>query len=72
MRPPKTILQIGPILAALGRHKMATALIVLQVALTLALASNALFVVVTRLVHLSRPTRHRRSSSVCHQKQLEG
>ena len=56
MRPPKIILQIGPILSALGRHKIATALIVLQVALTLAVASNALFVVVTRVVHLSRPT----------------
>ncbi|HEY6454952.1 MAG TPA: ABC transporter permease [Steroidobacteraceae bacterium] len=49
-------MQTGPILAALGRHKIATALIVLQIALTLAVASNALFVVVTRLVHLSRPT----------------
>jgi putative ABC transport system permease protein len=56
VRPPKIILQIGPILSALGRHKIATALIVLQVALTLAVASNALFVVVTRVVHLSRPT----------------
>jgi putative ABC transport system permease protein len=54
--PPKSLLQIGPILAALGRHKIATALIVLQVALTLAVASNALFVVVTRVVHLSRPS----------------
>jgi putative ABC transport system permease protein len=47
VRPPKTILQIGPILAALGQHKIATALIVLQVALTLAVASNALFIVLT-------------------------
>jgi putative ABC transport system permease protein len=56
VRPPKTLLQIGPILAALGQHKIATALIVLQVALTLAVASNALFIVLTRVVHLSRPT----------------
>jgi putative ABC transport system permease protein len=56
VRPPKTILLIGPIFAALSQHKIATALIVLQVALTLAVASNALFVVVTREVHLSRPT----------------
>ena len=56
MRPPKTLLQIGPILSALGQHKIATALIVLQVALTLAVASNALFVVATRVVHLSRPS----------------
>ncbi|OOG57105.1 peptide ABC transporter permease [Rhodanobacter sp. B05] len=49
-------MQLRPIIAALGRHKVATALIVLQVALTLAVASNALFIVATRIVHLSRPT----------------
>lgn len=48
--------QIRPILAALRRHKAATALIVLQVALTLAVVSNALFVLHTRLAHLARPT----------------
>ncbi|MFC5581956.1 ABC transporter permease [Rhodanobacter terrae] len=48
--------QIGPILAALRRHKMATLLIVLQIALTLAVVSNALFIVKTRVLHLSRPT----------------
>jgi putative ABC transport system permease protein len=50
------VLQIRPILAALRRHRMATALIVLQIALTLAVVSNALFIVMTRVVHLSRPT----------------
>lgn len=49
-------MQIRPILAALRRHKVATALIVLQIALTLAVVSNALFIVRTRVVHLSRPT----------------
>ena len=49
-------MQLRPIIAALGRHKVATLLIVLQVALTLAVASNALFIVATRIVHLSRPT----------------
>jgi len=49
-------MQIRPILAALRRHKMATLLIVLQIALTLAVVSNALFIVQTRVVHLSRPT----------------
>jgi putative ABC transport system permease protein len=49
-------MQIRPILAALRRHKMATLLIVLQIALTLAVVSNALFIVKTRVVHLSRPT----------------
>ncbi|HEY8328744.1 MAG TPA: FtsX-like permease family protein [Rhodanobacter sp.] len=51
-----TTMQIRPILAALRRHKMATLLIVLQIALTLAVVSNALFIVKTRVVHLSRPT----------------
>ena len=49
-------MQVQPILAALRRHKAATALIVLQVALTLAVVSNALFVLHTRLAHLARPT----------------
>jgi putative ABC transport system permease protein len=49
-------LQARPILASLARHKVATALIVLQVALTLAVVSNAFFIVATRVVHLSRPT----------------
>lgn len=48
--------QIRPILSALRRHKMATLLIVLQIALTLAVVSNALFIVKTRVVHLSRPS----------------
>ena len=48
--------QIRPILAALRPHKTATLLIVLQIALTLAVVSNALFIVQTRIVHLSRPT----------------
>jgi putative ABC transport system permease protein len=52
----RTFMQLRPIIAALGRHKVATVLIVLQVALTLAVASNALFIVATRIVHLSRPT----------------
>lgn len=51
-----TTMQIRPTLAALRRHKMATLLIVLQTALTLAVVSNALFIVKTRIVHLSRPT----------------
>jgi len=50
------MIQIGPIFAALRRHKMATLLIVLQIALTLAVVSNALFIVKTRVVHLSRPS----------------
>ncbi len=49
-------MQLRPIVSALGRHKVATVLIVLQVALTLAVASNALFFIATRMIHLSRPT----------------
>ena len=52
----RTLMQLRPIVAALNRHKVATLLIVLQVALTLAVASNALFIVATRVVHLARPT----------------
>jgi putative ABC transport system permease protein len=53
---PKFAFQVRPILAALTRHKLATLLIVVQIALTLAAASNALFIAGTRLIHLSRPT----------------
>ena len=52
----RILIQVRPMVAALYRHKAATALIILQVALTLAVASNALFIVATRLIHLSRPT----------------
>jgi putative ABC transport system permease protein len=52
----RAFMQLGPIVRALGRHKAATLLIVLQVALTLAVASNALYIVATRVVHFSRPT----------------
>jgi putative ABC transport system permease protein len=52
----RALMQMRPIVAALGRHKVATLLIMLQVALTLAVASNALFIVATRIIHLSRPT----------------
>lgn len=48
--------QIQPILAALRRHRVATGLIVLQVALTLAISCNAFFIARQRIAHLSRPT----------------
>lgn len=48
--------QIKPILAALGHHRGATTLIVLQIALSLAIVCNALSVVQQRVAHLSRPT----------------
>jgi putative ABC transport system permease protein len=50
------MLQIKPILAALKRHKSGTVLIALQIALTLAIVCNALFIIQQRTEHLSRPT----------------
>ena len=49
-------MQIHPILAALKRHKAGTILIALQIALTLAIVCNALFIIKQRVTHLSRPT----------------
>lgn len=49
-------MQIQPILAALRQHKAGTVLIALQIALTLAIVCNALFIVHQRLAHMSKPT----------------
>jgi len=49
-------IQIRPILTALRRHKAGTLLIALQIALTLAIVCNALFIIQQRLAHLSEPT----------------
>lgn len=49
-------LQIKPILSALRRHKAGTILIALQIALTLAIVCNALFIVHQRVDRLNRPT----------------
>jgi putative ABC transport system permease protein len=49
-------MQIQPILAALKRHKAGTILIALQIALTLAIVCNALFIIKQRVTHLSRAT----------------
>src|SRR5690242_8826635 len=49
-------MQIQPILAALRHHKAGTVLIALQIALTLAIVCNALFIVHQRVAHLSEPT----------------
>ncbi len=46
-------LQIKPILIALRRHKAGTVLIALQIALTLAIVCNALFIIHQRLTNLS-------------------
>ncbi len=50
------MLQIKPILAALKRHKAGTILIALQIALTLAIVCNALFIIQQRLDRIARPT----------------
>jgi putative ABC transport system permease protein len=46
-------MQIQPILAALRRHKAGTILIALQIALTLAIVCNALFIIHQRVSHIS-------------------
>ncbi|MCP4505009.1 MAG: peptide ABC transporter permease, partial [Fuerstiella sp.] len=46
-------MQIKPILIALRRHKAGTLLIALQIALTLAIVCNALFIIHQRLANLS-------------------
>ncbi|MDE2155302.1 MAG: ABC transporter permease [Xanthomonadaceae bacterium] len=46
-------MQIRPILAALRRHKAGTVLIALQIALTLAIVCNALFIIHERLANMS-------------------
>jgi putative ABC transport system permease protein len=48
--------QIKPILSALRRHKAGTFLIAMQIALTLAIVCNALFIIQQRVAHLSEPT----------------
>lgn len=49
-------MQIKPILSALRRHKAGTFLIAMQIALTLAIVCNALFIIQQRLTHLSEPS----------------
>ncbi|MBD8899347.1 FtsX-like permease family protein [Rhodanobacter sp. DHG33] len=49
-------IQIRPILVALRRHKAGTLLIALQIALTLAIVCNALFIIRQRLANLSEPS----------------
>jgi len=49
-------MQIRPILAALRRHKAGTILIALQIALTLAIVCNALFIVHERVERVRRTT----------------
>ena len=50
------MMQIKPILSALRRHKAGTVLIALQIALTLAIVCNALYIIHERLAHIAEPT----------------
>ncbi|WP_019464534.1 ABC transporter permease [Dyella japonica] len=50
------MMHIKPILAALRRHKAGTILIAMQIALTLAIVCNALFIISQRLERVHRPT----------------
>lgn len=45
-----------PILSALRKHKAGTALIALQIALTLAIVCNAIFIIAQRIERVNRPT----------------
>lgn len=49
-------MSVHPILAALRRHKVAVLLNVLQIALTLAIVANALFIIGQRIERMGRPT----------------
>jgi putative ABC transport system permease protein len=50
------MLDIRPVIVSLRRHKSGTVLIALQIALTLAIVSNALFIIHERLANLSQPS----------------
>ena len=50
------MMQIKPILSALRHHKAGTLLIMLQIALTLAIVCNALFIIQQRVSRLSSPS----------------
>jgi putative ABC transport system permease protein len=49
-------MQIQPILAAMRHHEAGTVLIALQIALTLAIVCNALFIIQQRTARISRPS----------------
>jgi len=50
------MLEIGPILSALSRNRVAAVLVVLQIAITLAVVANAAFIIDQRLEKMARPT----------------
>ncbi len=52
----RTVVAIRPILSALRRHKSGAMLISLQIALTLAIVCNALFIIAARVERVGRPS----------------
>ena len=54
-------MEIRPILSALLRNRAGAILVSLQIALTLAIVVNAVYVTQQRVEKIGRPTRHRRS-----------
>src|ERR1700745_2540869 len=55
-REPRAPMEIRPIISALMRSKVALILIGLQIALTLAIVCNALFIISQRIETMSRPS----------------
>ena len=58
------MLELGPIFRALMRQKVGAVLIALQIALTLSIMVNAIFMMQQRSEQMARPKRPRRSQSV--------
>ncbi|MGN6382130.1 MAG: ABC transporter permease, partial [Dyella sp.] len=49
-------MKLHPMIAALRRHKAGVVLIALQIALTLAIVCNAVFIIGERVARVNRPT----------------
>ena len=52
--PIEITMQLGPIISSLRRHRTAAALIVLEIALTCAIVSNAVFLISERLANMDK------------------
>src|SRR5690606_9506290 len=50
------MIDIRPILSTLRRHKTASLLIVLEIVLSFSIICNAVFLIVTRIEHIDRPS----------------
>src|SRR5579859_7960944 len=66
------MMHIKPILAALKRHKAGTVLIAMQIALTLAIVCNAMFIIHQRLVRMDKPSGVEESNLVVVQNEWAG